>query len=101
MTLEEYLDKVATFADHGYGQMMRQQFSDHRGSAELGLLVCPSREELEELKRAVAIMTPQEKAEANRLNDEQIQRIATDAQVDPGNFAIFINGYALHVKRVS
>ena len=35
------------------------------------------------------------------LADEQIQKIAADALIDPANFAIFINGYALHCKRVS
>jgi len=46
-------------------------------------------------------MTPDEKQKADSLTDEQIQRIASDAQVDPANLAIFINGYALHCKRVS
>ena len=101
MTLDEYLDKVATFAGHDYGRMMRQQFSDSRGASELALLVCPSTEELDQLRRAVAIMTPREKSEAVALSDEQIQRIAADAQVDPGTLAIFMNGYALYCKRVS
>ena len=30
-----------------------------------------------------------------------IQKIAADAGIDPGNLAIFINGYTLHCKRVS
>ena len=34
------------------------------------------------------------------LTDEQIERLATDAQVDPANLAIFMNGYALHCKHV-
>jgi len=46
-------------------------------------------------------MTPAEKDSADRLTDEQIQKIAADAQIDPANFAIFINGYILHCKRVS
>jgi len=49
----------------------------------------------------VAIMTPDEKQNAGNLTDEQIQRIASDAQIDPADFAIFINGYAIHCKRVS
>jgi len=49
----------------------------------------------------VAIMTPAEKQNAESLTDQQIQRIADDAQVDPANLAIFINGFALHRKRVS
>jgi len=56
---------------------------------------------LEQLKKAVAIMTTDEKQNADSLTDEQIQKIAVDARIDPGIFAIFINGYALHCKRVS
>lgn len=65
------------------------------------MLAAPSREELEELKKAVAIMTQGEKEKADSLTDGQIQRIASDAQIDPANLAIFINGYTLHCKRVS
>ena len=65
------------------------------------MLAAPTAEELEQLKKAVAIMTTDEKEKADSLTDEQIQRIATDAEVDPANLAIFINGYALHCKRVS
>ncbi|MHC4574403.1 MAG: hypothetical protein ACYS76_09780 [Planctomycetota bacterium] len=65
------------------------------------MLVSPSTEEVEELKKAIAIMTPAEKNTAENLSDEQVQRIAADAQIDPANFAIFINGYALCGKRVS
>lgn len=65
------------------------------------MLAAPSNEELEQLKKAVAIMTPSEKENAEKLTDEQIQRIAADAQIDAANFAIFMNGYALHCKRVS
>jgi len=65
------------------------------------MLVAPTGDELLELRRAVAIMTPAEKQGADRLSDEQIERIAVDAHVDPANFAIFMNGYALVCKRVS
>jgi len=81
--------------------MIRGQFKDIQGGSELAMLAAPSIEELEQLKRAAAIMTPGEKEKADSLTDEQIQRIATDAQIDPANFAIFINGYVLHCKRVS
>jgi len=47
----------------------------------------------------VAIMTPAERQNVESLTDEQIQKIANDAQIDPANLAIFINGYALHCKR--
>jgi hypothetical protein len=43
-------------------------------------------------------MTPSEKQAADRLTDEQIERIAADARIDPANLAIFINGYTLHCK---
>jgi len=81
--------------------MVRTRFRDIKGSSELAMLAAPTAEELEQLKKALAIMTPDEKEKADSLTDEQIQRIAADAQIDPANFAIFMNGYALHCKRVS
>ena len=92
---------MARFSDSEYGKMIRSQFKDIRGGSELAMLAAPSSEELKQLKRAVAIMTPSEKEKADSLNDEQIQRIAADAGIDPANLAIFINGFALHCKRVS
>jgi signal recognition particle GTPase len=65
------------------------------------MLAAPTTEELEQLKKAVAIMTPKEKQNASGLTDDQIQRIAADARIDPANFAIFINGYTLYCRRVS
>ncbi len=81
--------------------MIRSQFKDIKGSSELAMLAAPSAEELEQLKKAVAIMTPSEKETADSLTDEQVKRIAADAQIEPANLAIFINGYTLHCKRVS
>ena len=81
--------------------MIRQQFKDNKGSSELAMLVAPTESELEQWRRAVAIMTPLEKENAADLTDEQVQKIASDAQVDPANLAIFINGYFLFCKRVS
>ncbi len=101
ISIEQYLKKLAQFADSEYGKMIRSQFKDIRGGSELAMLAAPSSEELEQLKRAVAIMTPDEKEKADSLTDEQIQRIAADAEIDPANLAIFVNGYALHCKRVS
>ena len=63
------------------------------------MLACPSSEELEQLKKAVAIMTPSEKQNIENLSDDQVQKIAEDAGIDPANFAIFINGYILQSKR--
>ena len=81
--------------------MIRDQFKDIEGSSELAMLAAPTVEELEQLKKAVAIMTSAEKQNAADLTDEQIQKIAIDAQIEPANLAIFINGYILHGKRVS
>jgi len=92
---------VAQFSDSDYGQMVRSQFQDIRGASELAMLAAPTSDELAELQRAVAIMTSAEKENADTLTDEQIQKIAEDAQIDPANFAIFINGYAIHKKRPS
>ena len=95
------MEKVACFAGSEYGRTIRNQFKDIKGGSELAMLAAPSAEELQQLKKAVAIMTPDEKENACNLTDQQIQRIASDAGIEPGNFAIFINGYALHCKRVS
>lgn len=101
ITIDQYLEKVARFSDDEYGRLVRNQFQDIEGASELAMLAAPSTEELEQLKKAVAIMTPAEKLNADRLTDEQVQRLAADAQIDPANLAIFFNGYALNCKRVS
>lgn len=75
---------------------MREQFKESIEISELGMLASPTPKELEQLRRAVAIMTAQEKQNAVSLTDEQVRKIADDAKVDPALFAIFINGYALH-----
>ena len=75
---------------------MREQFKDKEGISELGMLASPTAEELEQLRRAVAIMTADEKAKAANLIDDQVRKIADDAKIDPALFAIFINGYALY-----
>ncbi len=95
------MEKVARFSDSDYGKMIREQFRDIKGSSELAMLAAPSTEELEQLKTALAIMTPAEKQNADSLTDEQIQKIAADAKIDPANLAIFINGYILHCKKPS
>lgn len=101
MSIEQYLIKVARFSGNEFGKLIRNQFKDMKGSSELGMLAAPTYEELEQLKKAVAIMTPTEKQNADSLTDEQTQRIADDAKIDPANFAIFINGYALCRKSLS
>ena len=100
LSIEEYLERVARFSGSDYGKMIRTQFQDIYGDSELAMLTAPSEEELDELRKAIAIMTPEEKEKADTLTDEQVQKIAADAQIDPANLAIFINGYALHCKRV-
>ncbi|MHC4745569.1 MAG: hypothetical protein ACYS8Z_26945 [Planctomycetota bacterium] len=101
LTIEQYLEKIARFSDDEYGKLVRNQFQDIEGASELAMLAAPSAEELEQLKKAVAIMTPAEKQNADTLTDEQIHKLAADAQIDPANLAIFFNGYALNCKRVS
>jgi len=101
ISIDEYIKKLTRFAGSDYGRLVRSQFADNEGNSELAMLVAPSIEELEQLKKAVAIMTAAEKETAANLTDEQVQKIASDAQVDPANLAIFINGYTLHCKRVS
>ena len=88
------------FADDEYGRRIRSQFKDINGSSELAMLQTPSSDELEQLQRAVAIMTEAEKQNTKNLTDAQIQKIAEDAKIDAGIFAIFINGYVLESKRV-
>ncbi len=101
VTIEQYLEKLSRFANSDYGKLVREQFADNKGDSELAMLVSPTTKELEEFKRAVAIMTPDEKSNAMNLTDEQVQKIAADAKADPANIAIFFNGYILHCKRVS
>ena len=99
ISIDEYLKITAKFAASDYGKLVRSQFKDTAGDTELAMLVAPTLEELGQLEKAVAIMTADEKENAYRLTDEQVQRIADDAKVDSANLAIFINGYAIHCKK--
>ncbi len=101
ISVQQYLEEVARFSENEYGNRFRSRFRDMRGTSELAMLACPTAEELQELRRAVAIMTPAERQNAETLSDEQIERIAADARIDRANLAIFFNGYALTCKRVS
>ncbi len=65
------------------------------------MLVSPTKDEVEQLKRAVAIMTEAEKNDAERLGDLQVKKIAEDAKIDQALLAIFINGYALYCKKAT
>jgi len=86
------------FADNEYGRQFRSMFRDNRGTSELGMLGAPTADELEQIKKAVAIMTAKEKDRPEDLSDEQIKRIADDAGVDGAIVAIFINGFVLERK---
>ncbi|MEN8126797.1 MAG: hypothetical protein ABFR90_03220 [Planctomycetota bacterium] len=98
MKIEDYLKSLEAFIDDAYGQQIRKQFQTIDGKSELAMLSSPSRDEYEQLSRAVAIMTAAEKEGAASLTDEQVQRIAEDANVDKALLAIFINGFALKTK---
>lgn len=99
ITIEEYLQKLSLMAGDPFGMQIREHFKDFRGSSELGMLAAPTKEELADLKKAVAIMTPSERAAAHELSDEQVAGIAKDASVGQGMLAIFINGYALERRK--
>jgi hypothetical protein len=98
LTIEEYLKSLEAFVDNAYGRQIRQQFQGIDGKSELAMLQSPSRDEYEQLCRAVAIMTATEKKTADTLTDEQVERIAEDAAVDKALLAMFINGYAIKKK---
>ena len=100
ITIEQYLEKISSFTDSPYGNIIRSSFEDIQGGSELAMLAAPTKQELEQLKKAIAIMTPGEKNDADKLTDEQIQKIADDVKIEPGLLAIFLNGYALERKKV-
>lgn len=98
MSIEEYLKTLQRFVGDPYGKQVRSRFQGMDGRSELAVLQSPSREEYEQLLRAVAIMTPAEKENAAELSAQQIKKIADDAGSDPALLAIFLNGYALQKK---
>lgn len=99
ISIDEYLEKLAAFVGDEYGRQFRQQFKDRHGSSELAMLAAPTKEEYDQLVKAVAIMTLTEKENAAILNDQQVMKIAEDAGVDAGVFGIFVNGYILECKK--
>lgn len=99
MTIEEYLKSLEPFIDDAYGSRFRQQFQAIDGKSELAMLSSPTQDEYNQLARAVAIMTPAEKQQAHQLTDEQIEKIAEDANADKALVAIFFNGYAIKTKK--
>ena len=100
MTIEEYLKSLEPFIDDAYGRQIRQQFQSMDGKSELAMLSSPSQDEYDQLARAVAMMTAAEKDNASSLSDEQIARIAEDANADKAVLAIFINGYAIKISKI-
>ncbi len=98
LTIDEFLQNIGRFVDEPFGRQLRKQFADRRGSSELAVLQSPSKDEYQQLVRLVGIMTPQEKADAARLTDEQVRKLAADAKADPALAAIFFNAYALKNK---
>ena len=101
LSIDDYLRRLARFVDDPYGRQFRRQFADTRGGSELAMLQSPSRDEWAQMQRAVAALTTDERAGAERLSDEQVRRVAERAGVDPAIAAIFFNGYALERNRVS
>jgi hypothetical protein len=99
ITIEDYLQKLAAMAGDPFGRQIREHFKDIRGSSELGMLASPTAEELADLQKAVAIMTPAERAGAHELSDGQVASIANDARIQQATLAIFINGYALERRK--
>jgi signal recognition particle GTPase len=95
MSIEDYLKTLERFVGDPYGAQVRSRFAGTDGRSELAVLQSPSRDEYEQLRRAVAIMTGAEKENAADLDERQIQRIAEDAGADPALLAIFLNGYAI------
>jgi hypothetical protein len=89
LTIEDYLQSLEAFVDDAYGRQIRSQFQTIDGKSELAMLTSPSRDEYDQLARAVAIMTAAEKKDAAMLSDEQVNRIAEDAKVDKALLAIF------------
>jgi hypothetical protein len=98
LKIEKYLQSLGAFVDDAYGRQIRSQFQTIDGKSELAMLSSPTRDEYDQLSRAVAIMTVAEKNEAASLTDEQVERIAEDAKVDKALLAIFINGFALKTE---
>jgi hypothetical protein len=99
LTIEQYLEKIGRFVDEPFAKQLRKQFQDNRGASELAVLQAPSRDEYEQLCRLTAILTPQEKSEADRLTDQQVKKLADDAKIDPALAAIFFNGFALELRK--
>ncbi len=99
MTLDDYLKSLERFVDNPYGRQIRLQFQTADGKSELAMLAAPTREEYDQFCRLTAKMTAEEKQDARLLTDEQTARIAEQAGVDQALAAIFLNGYALAVKK--
>ncbi len=51
--------------------------------------------------RHSVVMVVQDGKNLGTFSANEAKKIAKDAKIDAANFAIFINGYVLHYKRVS
>ncbi len=98
-SIEEYLEQVGNGRASAFGRRFRRQFQDSRGTAELAMLAAPSEEEYADFCRLVAGMTEEEKANVGLLYAEEVRTVAQRCHADPGNAAIFLNGYALTQQR--
>ncbi len=101
LTMESYLEQVGQCRNSAFGKRYRNQFRDHRGTAELAMLAAPSQQEYEAFCRAVAIMTDKEKEQPESLSAQQIEDIARTAGIAAGNLHLFLNGYLLARKNGS
>jgi hypothetical protein len=99
LTIEQYLEKIGRFVDEPFAKQLRKQFQDNRGSSELAVLQAPNRDEYQQLCRLTAILTPQEKSEVDKLTDQQVRKLADEANVDPALAAIFFNGFVLELRK--
>ena len=66
---------------------IRSQFKDIEGCSELAMLAAPSDEELEQLRKAVAIMTPNENVRLNLLleSSQTIRRMSFPRKRESSN----------------
>ena len=100
LTLDEFLRSLERFVDDPYARRMRSQFGTADGKSELAMLAAPTRDEFEQCRRLAAMMTPDEKQNAERLSDAQVAALAEEAKVDKAIAAIFLNGYAIEKLNV-
>lgn len=97
--IEEFLADVGCCRDSPFGQRFRNQFRDTRGSAELAMLAAPSEQEYKDFCEVVKVLTEEQKHNIEKLTGKELLEIAQQAGADPGNTAIFINGFIIEKKK--